>query len=133
VGSLEAFGRGCIWVWCHLLLCNVSNQARSGAEDSINRPWRPLPSQRISVERAILLRWVLGVACLALSSLYSRTLVTTTGVLLLTTVLYDDCKLAGHPLGKNLCNILGYNSFQVGATIVISMSFRSCFYRLDHE
>jgi hypothetical protein len=37
----------------------------------------------------------------------------------LTTVIYDDLAFSGHWIGKNACNILGYGSFEVGATMVM--------------
>ncbi|OAX32196.1 hypothetical protein K503DRAFT_702409 [Rhizopogon vinicolor AM-OR11-026] len=44
------------WFWFHLLQSNVSNQAYSANEDVVNKPWRPLPSGRISVEDCRALR-----------------------------------------------------------------------------
>lgn len=35
--------------------------------------------------------------------------------LVTTTTLYDECGLSGHVIGKNLCNIGGYTSFEIGA------------------
>lgn len=39
-----------IWIWIHLLVENLANQRQpqSVAEDAINKPWRPLPSGRLS-------------------------------------------------------------------------------------
>ncbi|KAI9722765.1 MAG: hypothetical protein M1828_004461 [Chrysothrix sp. TS-e1954] len=39
-----------VWIWIHLLYCNLSNQRQPEAieEDRVNKPWRPLPSGRIS-------------------------------------------------------------------------------------
>ena len=36
-----------------------------------------------------------------------------------TAVIYDEFSLAGHWVGKNVCNILGYTSFEIGATKVM--------------
>ena len=107
---------GCSWIWWHLLMCNVSNQAGSKEEDAINRPWRPLPSERITEENAVLLRRAVVVACLALSSLYGPDVVLASAGLILTTFVYDSMGLAAHPIGKNFCNIWGYTMFQTGAT-----------------
>jgi 4-hydroxybenzoate polyprenyltransferase len=43
-----------LWSWCTLLLHNVQNQRHpsSVAEDSVNKPWRPLPSGRITAAQA---------------------------------------------------------------------------------
>ena len=97
-------------------MCNVSNQAGSKEEDAINRPWRPLPSERITEENAVLLRRAVVVACLALSSLYGPDVVLASAGLILTTFVYDSMGLAAHPIGKNFCNIWGYTMFQTGAT-----------------
>lgn len=47
---LEASPRILLWSWSNLLLFNLHNQrhASAVAEDAINKPWRPLPSGRLS-------------------------------------------------------------------------------------
>ncbi|KAG0696315.1 hypothetical protein DFH29DRAFT_951749 [Suillus ampliporus] len=45
------------WLWFHLFQFNVSNQSYSAHEDVVNKPWRPLPSGRISVKDSRVLRW----------------------------------------------------------------------------
>ncbi|KAI0044257.1 hypothetical protein FA95DRAFT_1562451 [Auriscalpium vulgare] len=112
------------WIWLHLLLCNVSNQARSREEDAVNRPWRPLPAGRITESQAIVLRWAIVVLCIVWSSMYDQDLVLTTLGLVATTFLYDEMGVASHIVGKNFCNIGGYTSFEVGATRVIGASPR---------
>ncbi|KAM5543797.1 hypothetical protein V8D89_002414 [Ganoderma adspersum] len=107
---------GAMWVWIHLFMCNVSNQARTGDEDAVNKPWRPLPAQRISEPQIVVLRWMLVAACFASSALHGVDLMLTTLGLFLTTFAYDEFGLAGHCLGKNLCNIGGYATFEIGAT-----------------
>lgn len=110
----------------HLLLCNVSNQARSKDEDAINRPWRPQPAGRITASQTVYLRWVMVVACIFYSYLiHGPELVLATIALILTTWLYDEGGLAGHVIGKNLCNIGGYTSFEVGATKIMGGSTSS--------
>lgn len=43
------------WIWTHLLVENLANQRQpqSVAEDAINKPWRPLPSGRLSQAEAL--------------------------------------------------------------------------------
>ncbi|KAH9960956.1 UbiA prenyltransferase family-domain-containing protein [Russula compacta] len=108
-----------IWIWFHLFLCNVSNQARSCEEDKVNRPWRPLPAGRITESQAVTLRWTIAVLCLFWSSIYGQELVLMTIGLVITTVVYDELGTAGHIIGKNFCAVGGYASFEVGATIII--------------
>lgn len=103
----------------HQLMCNVSNQARTAAEDTINKPWRPLPARRITQNQAIALRWIVVAICLLLSASLGRDLVLTTLGLLLTTFVYDEMGLAGHYVGKNLCAIGGYTTIEIGATKIM--------------
>lgn len=116
---------GAIWVWIHQFMCNVSNQARTRAEDAVNKPWRPLPAGRISEPQTAILRWILVAACFALSALHGADLMSTTLGLFLTTFAYDELGLAGHHFGKNLCNIGGYVTFEIGATRLMGASFPS--------
>ena len=108
-----------LWIWSHQLMCNVSNQARSKAEDALNKPWRPLPAGRLSECQAGTLRWVVVVVNFALSSWLGglgSDLVLTTFGLLVTTYLYDELGFSNHYLGKNFCNIWGYTMIEIGAT-----------------
>ncbi|KAJ7223138.1 UbiA prenyltransferase family [Mycena pura] len=111
-----------LWIWMHLLMCNVSNQARSKEEDAINRPWRPLPSDRVTESQAIVLRWAVAGICVIWSTLYGRDQVLTSLGLLLTTFMYDEAGLSKHVIGKNFCNIGGYAAFEIGATKIIAAS-----------
>lgn len=104
------------WIWIHLLLCNVSNQARSKEEDAVNRPWRPLPSGRINQSQAIILRYWTVVICVLWSSSYGLDLIAVTIALIATTWLYDEGGASKTALGKNFCNVAGYVSFELGAT-----------------
>ena len=58
-----------IWVWVNQLVFNIGNQQRpeSIAEDSINKPWRPMPSKRLSATQAELARVLASAASFALS------------------------------------------------------------------
>lgn len=103
-------------------MCNVSNQARSYKEDKTNRPWRPLPSGRISEPKAVVLRWTTVLLCVLLSFIYDQDLVPTTLCLVAVTYAYDELGGASNVVGKALCTAGGYVSFEVGATTIISMS-----------
>ncbi|KAF9265670.1 hypothetical protein L218DRAFT_1020783 [Marasmius fiardii PR-910] len=108
------------WIWLHLLLCNVSNQARSSLEDQVNRSWRPLPSQRLTEDQCFFLRWISVATCLFVSwTCFGTDVLYATCSLLITTVLYDEHGLSQHYIGKNLCAIGGYVSFQIGATKIV--------------
>ncbi|KAL4262833.1 UbiA prenyltransferase [Pleurotus pulmonarius] len=119
INSLWSFIQCCFWTWIHLLLCNVSNQSRSRQEDALNHPWRPLPNGRVTEQQAVLLRYACIIGCMLLSATYSLTMLGITASLVVITILYDDLGLAGHCLGKSLCNIGGYTAFELGATKMI--------------
>lgn len=108
------------WVWFHLLQANVSNQTYSAHEDVMNKPWRPVPSGRISVRDCRALRWKLMVFCLGLSSLFSVNVLISSALLTVVEIVHDDFGLSHHPVFKNLCNVGGYATFEIGATLVLS-------------
>ncbi|EKM52334.1 uncharacterized protein PHACADRAFT_126070 [Phanerochaete carnosa HHB-10118-sp] len=114
--SVPHFLSGITWIWSHQFMCNVSNQARGAEEDAVNKPWRPLPSGRITQSQAITLRWISAGLCVWWSAIYGGDLALTSLGLFFTTFLYDELGLAGHPIGKNFCNIGGYTTFEIGAT-----------------
>ena len=122
IHSIPRLILGMAWIWTHQLMCNVSNQARTPAEDAVNKPWRPLPAGRVTEGQAAVLRWIVVLFCLSLSAMLGRNLVFMTLGLLFTTVLYDELGLAGHYIGKNLCNIGGYTTMEIGATKLIGTS-----------
>ncbi|KAI0948591.1 hypothetical protein AcW1_005399 [Taiwanofungus camphoratus] len=131
VHSFVRFLHAVLWIWLHLLQCNVSNQYRSVLEDAVNRPWRPLPSRLISVEHACILRWLLVPLCIGTSLCYGWDVALASACLTLTTVCYDELGLAGHFLGKNLCNVPGYVSFEIGATKIMGSTTNLDFIALE--
>ncbi|KAG0699930.1 UbiA prenyltransferase family [Suillus ampliporus] len=108
-----------LWVWSHLLQANVSNQTYSAHEDAMNHPWRPVPSGRISVKDCRTLRWGLMVFCLALSSIFGINVLISSMLLTVVEIVHDDFDLSHHPIFKNLCNVGGYATFELGATLVL--------------
>ncbi|KAH8810531.1 UbiA prenyltransferase family [Flagelloscypha sp. PMI_526] len=115
VHSPTHFWTTTIWIWIHLLLCNVSNQARGYLEDKINKPWRPLPAGRLTLSQVVALRWITTFICLVLSSLSGVDMIMVTFALILTVFAYNEGELSGHPLGKNVCNLFGYCTFSIGS------------------
>ncbi|KAF1995583.1 hypothetical protein P154DRAFT_445175 [Amniculicola lignicola CBS 123094] len=108
-----------IWIWINLLGEVIANQRLAGSitEDSINKPWRPLPSKRVSPDEARrLLLWVLPSSYL-------------TGVLLgdsdasvalmVFSYMYNDLDGANENwLLRNLLNACGLSLFSLGAAKV---------------
>ncbi|KAG1723716.1 UbiA prenyltransferase family-domain-containing protein [Suillus paluster] len=108
------------WLWLHLFQANVSNQACSIHEDKVNKPWRPVPSGRISVEESRALRWGLMVFCSGLSSLFSLNVLITSAMSTVVMMVYDDFRLSHHPCFKNLCNAGYYVTFELGPSLILS-------------
>lgn len=108
-----------IWVWLHLLQANVSNQNFSADEDAINKPWRPLPSGRITEHQARLLRWTLWILDLAFSAHINSGVFFASFLLAIVEIIHDDFGWSHHPVLKNLCNVGGYTTFELGATLIL--------------
>ncbi|EJT99812.1 hypothetical protein DACRYDRAFT_23390 [Dacryopinax primogenitus] len=108
-----------LWIWLHLLQCNVSNQYKTCDEDKINKPWRPLPANRVTFGQAQFLRWALVVVCALFSLSFGTDVAVVSLVLTLTMIVYDEVGLAGHWAGKNICAVYGYGTFEIGATKIM--------------
>ncbi|KAI0518478.1 UbiA prenyltransferase family-domain-containing protein [Xylaria bambusicola] len=109
-----------VWLWLHLLVEDISNQSLSSSivEDTINRPWRPLPARRLTVTEARNITRVAVVAALALSIFLKSFLPSTTLMTLIW--LYND--LDGNstgPLMRNVLNGAGLACFGWGAVCVL--------------
>ncbi|KAI0828274.1 UbiA prenyltransferase family-domain-containing protein [Trametes gibbosa] len=103
-----------IWIWIHLLQFCLSNQCLSPAEDASNKPWRPIPSGRITVGSARLLRWTMLVVCLLVSAHYG--VVAQSIALALGTLAHNELGMDAAWLPRNVCNAVGYAAFNAGAT-----------------
>ena len=100
----------------HLLQFCMSNQCVGLQEDAANKPWRPIPSRRITVAAARHLRWALLAVCLVLSA-RSGVLLASAG-LAFATLAYNELRLDSHWASRHVCNALGYAAFNAGATYV---------------
>ncbi|TGJ79167.1 hypothetical protein E0Z10_g9598 [Xylaria hypoxylon] len=108
-----------LWIWLQLLVLDLANQRLpdSIAEDIINKPWRPITSDRITAEGA---RRLL-IASIAITLAASSYLGVTSETLLLFMFnwMYNDLGLANsHWLLRNLMNALGITTIGAGATRV---------------
>ncbi|KAI0033257.1 UbiA prenyltransferase family [Vararia minispora EC-137] len=107
------------WIWLNILHFNISNQTLDPKEDAINKKYRPIPSGRITLSNAILLRWALLPLVLVHSALYSVETVYASIALAIITFIYDEMHAhAGHWLVRHALNVVGYASFHVGASLV---------------
>ncbi|KAE9410130.1 hypothetical protein BT96DRAFT_984443 [Gymnopus androsaceus JB14] len=120
--SVPRFALVVFWVWMHLLYFTITNQTfgASPEEDAANKPNRPIPSKRISVEAATILRWLLVPINLALS-VYSGTVPSGAAIFILTSIY---CGSGGHShwLTKNGCAAAFYALFEYGATQIADSS-----------
>ncbi|KAJ4856998.1 ubiA prenyltransferase family domain-containing protein [Trichoderma breve] len=110
-----------MWIWVNLLVEDIANQRLGGSvvEDAINKPWRPLPSGRISPEQAR--DWLL-VAILAAMGLSILSGGYTASITLMAFVwMYND--LDGSNSGiwiRNALNAGGLMCFSWGALASLS-------------
>jgi 4-hydroxybenzoate polyprenyltransferase len=91
-------------------------------EDAVNRPWRPLPSGRISQEAAAILRWLLVPLCVLVSLPFGLDMVVCSLMLAAALIAYNEHGLAHNWIGKSLFNAIGYGLFEYGAARIMSES-----------
>ena len=115
-----------LWVWLHVLQFNLSNQLHDPEEDIRNKPWRPLPSGRITLANVIILKYITTATCLLLSYAYSPCVLVSSASLSLLIRLYHEMHGDQHWLSKNLMNSVGYACFATGATLVAGMAPFPC-------
>lgn len=106
-----------VWTWMNLLAFTVANQRRPSSvmEDRINKPWRPMPSGRLTPESA----YTLGVYAYLLAQVTSILVGGGTAQSILLWMLgyiYND--RGGADRGfiiRNVLNAAGFTSFASGA------------------
>ena len=111
-----------LWLWLHILQFNLSNQVRDPEEDKRNKPWRPLPSGRITLANALILKYITTVVCLSVSYSYSTCVLISSASLSLAIPIYHEMHGDQHWLSKNLMNSIGYSCFATGATLVAGIA-----------
>ena len=108
-----------LWNWLNVLVFDVANQRLPDSilEDSVNKPWRALPSRRITPSAARrLLLFVIPVVIFA--SLYLGGAEETVLMMVLTWM-YNDLKGADENyLVRNIINSAGFICYSSGTTIV---------------
>ncbi|KAL0960435.1 hypothetical protein HGRIS_005478 [Hohenbuehelia grisea] len=114
--SATRVARVILWISIHLLQFCVSNQILSPLEDSRNKPWRPIPSGRVSIRKAQLCRWWLVPFCFLMS--LSLGAFVPSLLLSVAIVLHNELGLDSHWLSRNLLNAAAYTLFDLGATII---------------
>lgn len=108
-----------LWMWLVILVFTVANQRfeESIIEDSFNKPWRPMPSQRLTISQARTLL-LCAVPAVYLTTLYiGAREEALTGMML--TWMYNDLKGSDVDyVVRNLINALGLTCWSMGATQV---------------
>ncbi|KAF4630100.1 hypothetical protein G7Y89_g8045 [Cudoniella acicularis] len=109
-----------IWIWTHLLVENISNQRLPGSvvEDTVNKPWRPIPAGRITPYEAQKVLRVAVPAAMGLSAILGSFVASVT--LMVFIWLYNDLEgsRAG-PWQRNVINAAGLSCFGWGAILVL--------------
>ncbi|KAL8746852.1 MAG: hypothetical protein Q9190_001176 [Brigantiaea leucoxantha] len=115
-----------LWIWSTLLLETISNQrlASSIVEDSINKPWRPLPAQRLTrAEARQLLIVLIPLVFLTSFLLGGHSGLQATIALQIFSYMYNDLGGADENfIVRNILNACGLTCFSVGAAIVATGS-----------
>ncbi|KAL3427512.1 UbiA prenyltransferase [Phlyctema vagabunda] len=108
-----------LWIWLNLYIFNLANQRlpNSIIEDSINKPWRAIPSGRLTATQARhLLLTFIPVAYLSTFYLGGRN---ESMALMILTWLYNDLGAGDENfLIRHIANALGFCAFASGASQV---------------
>ena len=110
-----------LWTWINVLIFDVANQrlTTSIIEDSVNKPWRPLPSGRINPDHAR--RLLLAILPLIfVITLYLGGMEETVAMMVLTWMYNDLAGADEHYNVRNLINAFGFMCYSSGATAVAS-------------
>ncbi len=116
--TLPLLAKTAVWVWLFLLQFCVSNQSMGVQEDALNKPWRPLPSGRLTLLQAGVLRWSLLPACILLSYYYGAlwpAIMLSIGI-----IMNNELQFDSHWFTRNITNALGYFAFGSGACMIIA-------------
>ncbi|KAL3419497.1 UbiA prenyltransferase [Phlyctema vagabunda] len=106
-----------------LLICDTGNQKlpESILEDRINKPWRPLPTGRLSsLEARRLQFFLIPIGILVVHLCMGHALQPFVGVLILTWMYNDLGGSEDHYIIRNLCNAAAFVCFSTGSTLVAS-------------
>jgi 4-hydroxybenzoate polyprenyltransferase len=116
---LSHIPKAILWTWMNLWIFNLANQRlpNSVLEDSINKPWRAIPSKRLSERQAGQLL-LMSIPIVHLSTFYIGGRDESMALMVLTWV-YNDLGAANeYILVRHVNNALGFVFFSAGATQV---------------
>ncbi|KAJ7461956.1 UbiA prenyltransferase family-domain-containing protein [Mycena latifolia] len=108
------------WLWPQLIHFNLANQTSAGSveEDRKNKPFRPIPSGRLTLRQANILRYICLICGMTLSATYGLHILLVNVGFAALIVMYHDFHGDSHWLSKNLMNAVGYCFFESGATLI---------------
>ena len=86
----------------------------------LNKPWRPIPSGRISIRAAKMLSLALVPTCFVVSMLYD--VLGFSVFFVLVSCVYNEGGLHSTWVAKQFLNALGYGSLELGATAIMGLS-----------
>ncbi|KAI1493356.1 UbiA prenyltransferase family-domain-containing protein [Biscogniauxia mediterranea] len=123
-----AFPLASLYAWLYVFHFDCSNQKdpESIEEDKLNKPWRAIPSGRLTVEAAE--RWYVVATCLLLlaSGAWLGGFPETVAFMV-ETYIYDYASGASSWWAKNLINAMFYATGQLGATRVAARSMSNTY------
>ncbi|RXW15721.1 hypothetical protein EST38_g10133 [Candolleomyces aberdarensis] len=106
------------WIWSILLQFNINNQAISPEEDAKNKPWRPIPSGRISLRNAMILRWISVVYCCLLSFYLRKAVLIPSTLFTCFVFVYNSLGWDRNGFMKIFMLAYGYPTMALGAVLV---------------
>jgi 4-hydroxybenzoate polyprenyltransferase len=108
-----------------LLSFTVSNQCHGNGpkEDAMLKPYRPIPSKKISIEAAKMLRILMVPIVIMFATIFGG--LKACLAIVAVTLYYNEGSGSEHWLSKNGCGSLFYATFEWGATLVASENFLS--------
>jgi 4-hydroxybenzoate polyprenyltransferase len=113
-----------LWIWVHLLQWTLANQIQDPEEDRKNKPSRPIPAGRISVDSAADIRWVMIPVCLMLSLWYGTQALLASTVFAVFTIWYNELHGDKMGLSKNVLTAIVYGCAEVGGTVAAGKSIQ---------
>jgi 4-hydroxybenzoate polyprenyltransferase len=101
-----------LWSWSNLTLFNLHDKRHGIIEDSIKKPWRPLPAKRLTPEQAT---W--AIYCMYPVVLITSLIFGGLGLCVIEAFAclhYNECGGSSSPFLKNLLNGIGFACFLAG-------------------